>query len=180
MKIIKNEQEIKKVNSFLKIEDGCIVKIKSHLIVVESAFDQKTGKRILWSEKAGLPKRKELFFLVEMNGEEGALRLPLSVFFAMNENERLTGNDKRSMLWILGKKGEGLKTKYGVAVKEIIPTQDEEEIKKNTEKLKKILISYEKRLAENLREFLGKRNQKSENEEDPEDLSLDDLKVFKR
>ena len=177
MKIVEDEQEIKKEISFLKIEDGCTLKIKSYLIVIETAFDQKTGKRILWSEKSGLPKRKEFFYFVELNGVEGILRLPLSVFFAMNENERLTGNDKRSLVWILGKKGEGLKTKYGAAVKGINPVRDEEEIKKNTEKLKKILISYEKTLAENLREFLGKKNQKNENGEDLEEISLDELEI---
>ena len=177
MKIIENEQEIKRESFFLKIEDGCIVKIKSHLIVIETAFDQKSKKRILWSKKLGLPKRKELFYFVELNGVEGVLRLPISVFFAMNEIERLTGNDKRRLVWILGKKGEGLKTKYAVAVKETIPIQNEEEIEKNTEKLKKILISYEKKLAENLREFLSEKSQEGKNEENPEDIPLDDLEV---
>jgi deoxyribodipyrimidine photolyase len=94
----------------------------------------------------------------------------------MNETERLIKKDKRSFVWIIGKKGQALETRYNVIKGEEVKISDEE-LKKNNEKLKKIIEPYYKKLKERLDEYLASADKtenedKIENEEkiDPKDI----------
>ena len=132
--------------------------LQSQLVKIDTCFiqDKKEKYSVLWDDRLseqGLPKRAQYFYFGRVNDEEGIIQLPASVFFAMNDTERLLKKDKRSYQWVIGKTGSGLETKYNTVKDEPIKT-DEKLIKENTDKLCKTLTSYERRLSEKLSEFL--------------------------
>ncbi len=156
--LIFDEQEVKtKKSNFLKITDGAKVRLKSHLIKLLTFFDNKTKKSILWDKKTKQEPRVELYYWANVNGEEGVVRIPASVFVAMNEVERLMKKSKRDFEWIIGKKGEGLGTRYNVVRGEEVKVS-EQEVKEADKKLFEILHSYERVLKRRLEEYIKDRN----------------------
>ncbi|MCX7911231.1 MAG: hypothetical protein N2505_06625 [Endomicrobia bacterium] len=167
---IVNEQEIAKSSVFLKIKDGCRLKILSNLISFSTFYDKKTNQRILWAQGINERRRQELYYWVEIDGKEGVLRIPMSVFVAMNDTERLIKKDKKNFIWIIGKKGEGLQTKYNVIKGEEIKPPTKEELKSNNEKLKKIIELYYQKLKQRLDEYLSEQRIGNEEKVNPNDI----------
>jgi len=156
--LISDEQKVKPDSVFLKLQNGCKVTIKSHLVRLFTYFDNSKKKTILWSELLNQPKRQEFYYWVELQiGEdktEGIARIPGPIFFSMNENERLLEKDKRCFVWIISKQGEGLKTKYEAVRGVDAPEITADIIDSNSKKLQQILTGYESKLAEGLRNYL--------------------------
>jgi hypothetical protein len=174
MEIIKNEQKVKNPSLFLKVNDKSKIVIKSHLIRLFTVWIENDRKTILWSEEIDKSdRRQEFYYWAIVDGDEGVLRLPASIFFTMNENERLMEKDKRDFEWSISKTGSGLKTKYeAVRGKEI--KVNLKEIDENTEKLKNILTKYEARLRESMKEYLNNKEELDEPNGD-EDVNSEEI-----
>lgn len=168
---IKDEQKIEtKKSSFLKLEDGCHLQILSNLISFSTFYNKENKQVILWAQGVNEKRRQELYYWAKVNDQEGVLRLPMSVFLSMNETERLLKKDKKNFIWIIGKKGQGLETRYNVIKGEEVKITDDE-IKKNNEKLKKIIEPYYQKIKERLDEYLGKKKEINYDEKiNPEDI----------
>lgn len=171
---ILDEQKISSSSVFLKIQDGSKIRLKSNLVRIYTFYDEKTKKSILWEKEIKEKPRQEFFYFGEIDGQEGVIKLPMSVFIAMNDTERLIGKSKRNFEWIIGKKGEGLQTRYSVVKGDNIEITDEE-IQKNNERLKKILIPYEKKLKERLEEYKKLNKISEELGENLENVNPEDI-----
>lgn len=170
-----DEQNFIPRSVFLKINDGSKIKLKSNLLGIDTFYHKKTKQRILWEKGINEKKTRELYYFGEVDGENGVIRLPISVFLSMNETERLIGKSKRNFEWIISKKGEGLNTRYTtIKGNEVLIT--DEEIKKNNEKLKKIIEPYYKKLQERLTKYKQSNvNLETIPEENLESINLDDI-----
>lgn len=158
MKIIDNEQKEKREGQFLKVEDKSRVILTSKLVKIETCYPNDGVKTILWSQSLankGYQKRSEFMYWGSVNGQEGIIRVPASMFFAMNEAERVTETSKRETEWIVSKTGEGKMTRYAIVPSKKEIKVDEAIIAANTEKLMRLLTGYEKKLEEKLNGFLA-------------------------
>lgn len=163
-----DEAKMKKESLFIgKLEDGDKIILKSHLYWLVSHFLQKKGVSVLctapnkekcfFCEKGSQP-RKEYFYFAEVtrrNGDvdKGIVRLPSSAFYAMNDVERLVGEDKRTIEWVIGKSGSGKSTKYQT-IKGKSVELDEAEVTENTKKLTEIMTKYEAQLEQRHKEMI--------------------------
>lgn len=155
MQTITDEQSIKNTSLFLKLEDKAKFTIQSHLVKIDTAYVDKLGS-ILWNDSLlykGLKKRVEYYYWGEVNEEAGVIRVPATVFFSLNENERLLEKNKRSYEWILSKSGQLKETKYSVVRGKDIEIS-EEDVAHNTDELCKILAGYEETLKGKLEKYL--------------------------
>ena len=159
--LITDEQKEKKPSSFLKIEDGSVVRLQSNLVKTKTHFLQGeqtsvacVGKDCFFCQQ-GIPFRNEYFYLGKINDDEGLVRLPSSVFFALNESERVLKKSKRNFEWIISKTGAGLKTRYTVTRGSDIKT-DEKKVEKNNKALLDKINAYEKTMRERYEEFYMK------------------------
>jgi hypothetical protein len=120
MGIVTDEQSEKRQGQFLKLEDKSIVVLYSNLFKTQTHFlqDKKTsvickGEGCYFCQTN--KKRMNYFYYGKVNNEEGVMQMPASVFYAINEQERVLGINKRDSQWVISKKGSGLDTEYGVA-----------------------------------------------------------------
>lgn len=160
--LITDEQKEKKSSSFLKIEDGSVITLKSNLVKTRTHFlrEEKTsvaciGKDCFFCQK-GVNFRNEYFYWGTINGDEGLVRLPATVFFDLNESERVLKKSKRNFEWIISKTGSGLQTRYSVVRGSDVQELSEKELKKNNEKLLKTINAYEKTMRERYDELSTK------------------------
>lgn len=125
MGLVTEEQKEKRPSQFIKLEDKSKVTLFSNLYKIKTHFLQGNNTSVLCAGEGcfycdqGVKARMEHYYygLVE-NGkesEEGIVRVPASVFFALNDQERVLEIDKRDSVWVISKKGSGLDTEYGVA-----------------------------------------------------------------
>ena len=105
-----------------------------------------------------LPPRSEYYYFAMVNGERGILRVPATVFFSMNQLEKVMkgGKTKRDYSWIVLKDGEGKETKYTCSKDEPIPKEEsaKEDMEKNNATLDAKIKAYENRLEQNYAEFV--------------------------
>lgn len=149
--VIKNEMSERRPSTFLPIENKTKFTLKSHLIKVETAY-VKTDRDKMWvlhTEDSVLPQyareyksRVEYIYYGLVNGEEGMVRLPASVFFQIQEQAKVLNKDTRDFEWIVSKTGEGLGTKYQATRLEAVKVNDKE-VATNTEKLLNLVTNYE-------------------------------------
>lgn len=175
-----NEQKVKPQGQFFKLQDKDKVTIESKLIRINIHYLKGLGENGKDVSVACMGKecvfcktnasRTEYLYLGSVNGEKGVIRLPASVFFTMNENERLSEIDKRSTIWVIGKTGQGLETKYSA-----VPTKPftitDKRVAENTAQLQKVLASYADRLEQKYNELA--KNAPKENGE-VEDIVIPD------
>jgi hypothetical protein len=121
MGIVTNEQQEKRQGQFLKLEDKSIVTLYSNLFKTQTHFLQDKKTSVICKGdgcyfcQMGYQIRKNYFYYGKVNDEEGVMQMPASVFYSINEQERVLGMDKRESQWVISKKGAGLDTEYGVA-----------------------------------------------------------------
>lgn len=121
MGIVKNEQEEKRPSQFIKLEDKSKLTILSNLYKTKTHFLKAKNTSVACKGDdcrfcaGGLKSRMEYFYYGVVDKEEGIVRVPASVFYAINDQERVLEIDKRDSVWIVSKKGSGLDTEYGVA-----------------------------------------------------------------
>lgn len=120
MGLVKEEQKEKRPNQFIKLEDKSklvlfsnLYKINTHFIKAKNTSVICKGDNCAFCESS--KSRIECFYYGKVNDEEGVIRVPASVFFALNEQERVLEIDKRDSIWVISKTGSGLDTEYGVA-----------------------------------------------------------------
>lgn len=158
--VVTNEQDVQKESSFVKLQDGSKFQLLSSLVQLQTCYIPSKGS-ILWDDqllKRGLSPRIEFFYLAKVtNGkqeEEGIIRLPKSVFYSLNENEKFLGKSKTQYEWMLSKKGTGLETTYSV-VRGNDAEVTQEVVDENTAKMLETLTKYEVKLREKLESFLA-------------------------
>jgi len=157
--LIKKEQEVKRPSFFLKIENGCKVVLQSNLIRVQTHYLEDHKQSVLCISNdcyfcdQGIDSRNEYLYLGTLDGEKGFIRLPASIFYSMNENERLLKKSKREMEWIISKKGTGLATRYS-AVRGDDVKPDPKEIEKNNQRLLDSMNRYEAGLKQRYDEIV--------------------------
>jgi hypothetical protein len=170
-----NEQKIKKPSFFLEIEDKCVVVITSKLFRFQSHYIESARKSVACVGQdcvfcKSIRPRTEYIYAGSVNGDFGVIRLPASVFFDMNENERLTKKDKRHQSWIIGKTGQGLDTRYKAVALETVKITDSD-IEKNTVMLTEKLKIYANLLEKSYNELAPNETFKA----DQDDIILDDV-----
>jgi hypothetical protein len=160
MPMITNEQSEKKANDYVKLDKENTVTLLSNVYKVESHYVQEKKRSVACKgegckicAEGKYKKRAEYYYVANVNGIEGILRLPASSFFDMNKIEGMTKKDKRSYSWLIIKEGEGLDTRYTTSKDE--PIADAAPVEKNNEKLEKIMTLYEKGLNERYNEQPG-------------------------
>ena len=170
--LITDEQKEKGSSSFLKVEDGSVIRLLSNLVKTRTHFlpDEQTsvickGKNCFFCQQ-GIPARDEYFYWGTIDEQRGLIRLPASVFFSLNESERVLKKSKRSFEWIISKSGSGLKTRYSVTRGNDVEV-DEKEVKKNNEKLLKTINAYEKTLISRYDELSLKGKEEIFSQEEP-------------
>lgn len=150
--VVKNEMSERRPSTFLPIENKSKFTLKSHLVKLETAY-VKTDRESMWvlhtddSQLAQYAKRyqprTEYIYYGLVNGQEGMMRLPSTVFFAIQEQAKILNKEVRDYEWVVSKTGEGLKTKYTVTRLGDVKTPDKE-VEANTEKLLSLVTNYEK------------------------------------
>ena len=160
--LITDEQKEKQPSSFLKVEDGSVVTLKSNLVKTRTHFLNKeqtsvacVGEDCFFCLKE-IKYRNEYFYWGTIDGDEGLVRLPASIFFDLNESERVLKKSKRNFEWIISKTGSGLKTRYSVTRGSDAGKVTEKEVEKNNEKLLKTINAYDKTMRERYEEFSAK------------------------
>ena len=165
MALVTDEQSVKPESEFLKLEKENSVFLLSNVYFTKSHYLQDKKKSVACHGlKTGceyckkIPPRSEYYYFAMVNGERGILRVPASVFFAMNALEKVMKNEKtkRDYSWIVLKTGEGLETKYTCSKDEPIPKEDREaeDMEKNNDLLSQKISAYENRLEKNYQEYL--------------------------
>lgn len=158
MGLVTKEQDEKRPSQFIKLEDKSklilfsnLYKAKTHFLKAKNTSVLCGGEKCYFCD-AGIKSRMEYFYYGEVDGEEGIVRVPASVFYALNDQERVLEIDKRDSIWIISKKGSGLDTEYGVARgKEAgVPTIS---LEKANVKLTTALDIYVKNLEQKYKEF---------------------------
>lgn len=161
MPFINDEQGEKKQSIYLVIEDKSKVHLLSRLYKLQTYFVPSIKKSV-WGEDI-VPKAEaepncrrnvEYIYWGIVDGQEGIVRLKPSIFFAINEAEKVLGMDKRGMEFIVGKQGSGMNTKYSVTRGRDIPTT-ESQVEDANKKLAEQMPKYEKQLKQNLADYLG-------------------------
>jgi hypothetical protein len=159
-----NEQEVKRPSLFLKPINGSVLTLKSHLVKIKSHYLEDQKKSVLCSPddcvlcSRGEKINHEFYYWGTMgDGEQvtaGPIQVPASVFFYMNEVEKLKKKDKRNFMWIISKQGDGRNVKYTTIQGDDVEAPDEETTTATTERLQKMMQKYEDTLTQRLREYL--------------------------
>jgi len=177
----KEERKMKQTGAFLdKFQDGDRVILKSNLYWLVSHYLQREKISVICTQKEdchfcqrGSQPRKEYFYIADVyhkgndEPEKGIARVPASVFYEMSSNERLLKKSKREFDWIIGKTGEGKKTRYSTIRGSEVKI-NKAEIEKNNEILERRMDAYSKNLEERYKE------QVKSFEENSEEVSLDE------
>lgn len=108
--------------SIEKVADKTLLVLMSHFAVAETAWVQAHKTSVAWHKELsvqGLKRRSEVYVVANVKHDKGewheaTIQLPFSVLMHILEQSRLTGDDKYSSQWIIGKKGSGLETEYTV------------------------------------------------------------------
>lgn len=108
--------------SIEKVQDKTLLEFMSHFAVVETCYIQAEKTSVAWHSELsskGLKKRNEVYVYANLKHDKGewheaTMQIPFSILMQILEQCRLTGDDKYSSQWIVGKKGEGLETEYTV------------------------------------------------------------------
>ena len=171
--LITNEQKEKQASSFLKIEDGSVITLRSNLVKTRTHFLREERSSVACIGEGcffcqnGIPYRNEYFYWGTINGEKGLVRLPATVFFDLNESERMLKKDKQNFEWIISKSGSGLKTRYSVTRGSDIKVT-EKEIEENNKKLLEKIQAYDKTMREKYDELsVEGKKEFFETEEEP-------------
>lgn len=123
MKIIIDETSIVKrqQTKFLTFEEKTtIVQLCSNVCIIKTHWlPNKKIKVLCVGDKCAvcfhkIPIKKEYIYCASINGQEGMLRVPASVFFDMNAIEDATKTKKQDFLWMIIKQGAGKETRYSV------------------------------------------------------------------
>lgn len=172
--IVFEEQTEKRQSQFIKLEDKSKVilysnlyKTKTHYLKAQNTSVACGGDNCKFCGEGNKP-RMEYFYYGNVNDEEGIVRVPASIFFAMNEAERVLEIDKRDSIWVVSKKGSGLDTEYGVARGKEAGTPAIS-LEEANSKLAKVLDIYVKNLEQKYAEF-SKGIIEGEPEVNPEDV----------
>jgi len=152
-------------SSFLKLEVGNneveILSssgfLKSHYIGGKNVICK--GEECFFCSKKS-PVKKEIYYWAKVKGQEGYLKLPLSVFIQMMDliNSGSFGIEKpRDAKWLIIKKGQGKETRYTVNfLCKVEP--NEELIKKNSEKVEKFIKKMKEKYTQNYEEKFKELN----------------------
>ena len=158
MPLIQEEQEVKKPSGqFLKLEDKSVVTLYSNLYSTKTHyFEDKKTSVICKGEKCALCSGgkavTQYYYYGQVGTDEGIVKIPGSVFFAMNEAERVLDITKRDCTWVISKTGTGLETRYTVTRgKDITEKAD---LETANEKLEKIMDEQVKQLTLRYSEFV--------------------------
>jgi len=171
----KEEKKMKQVGAFLdKFQDEDKVILRSNLYWLISHYLEAQSTSVICTKKEDCPfcqggnqPRKEYYYIVDVyhkgddEPERGIAGVPASVFYEMSSNERLLKKSKREFEWVIGKTGEGKKTRYSTIRGKDIKV-DEEEIEKNNKMLATRMDSYSKNLEERGKEQLKSFGETSE------------------
>lgn len=158
MPLISDEQSERRPSQFLKLEDKAKLTILSNLYKVKTHFlqGQKVSVKCVGEDcyfcSAGVKARMEFFYFGKVNDVEGIVRVPASVFFQINESERVLEMDKRQSVWVVSKKGSGLETEYGVA-RGKDAGESSLELSQANAKLTQVLDPYTKNLEDKYKEY---------------------------
>lgn len=160
MPLNKDEQSIKPPSEIIKLEDGDVLIIQSNVFDLTTHYLQSIKKGVLCGgEKCyfcnqDIRQRKEFFYYGKVNDQVGIIRLPASVFYSLNAQERalqksgkMQNKEKRDFEWIIGKTGSGMETEYSVTRGDNLERMDDAELEANNEKLVKFGERYEQKLA---------------------------------
>lgn len=175
MPLQKEEQKVRNPSDFIKLEDGDILVIQSNVFELTSHFLQaeKTGvicggDGCYFCEQK-LSQRREFFYFGMVNGVQGVIRIPATVFYSLNGQERLIqknvknkGKDKRDYGWIIGKTGSGLDTEYSVSKDDVVDRLNDLEIDENNLKLVKACEKYQAGLEQKAGEIIMQDKQAEE------------------
>jgi len=159
-KLIKDEQTVKAPSQFLKVKDGSEVVLQSNLIAIVTHFIRNKSMSVICAAdncyfcSKGMRFRNEYFYIGNVDKERGIIRLPASIFYSMNKDEKVLGKSKRMFEWIISKEGEGLKTKYSVTRGEDIK-EDAKEVEKNNKELVEKISRYEEKMKGNYSDLLA-------------------------
>ena len=161
MPLVTEEQKEKQESTFLKYEADNVLEILSNLYKIDAHYIKSSNKFVacLGKEcgfcKAGNPKHLEFNYWVKLNGTEGIMNIKPSVFYSINEIERASKKDKRSISWLVLKSGSGLNTEYTVSKNENLDkTLSEEQLEVNNKKLSKVMLQKEDQLNKSYREMV--------------------------
>ena len=110
MPMVTNEQDEKKPSTFLKVEDKSkltllsnLYKIPTHYLRARKVSVICKGSDECFFCQNGHKPRVEFYYWGNVDGDEGIVQVPASVFFALNEQERVLGIDKRDSVWVISK-----------------------------------------------------------------------------
>lgn len=155
MPLITEEQKEKAKGQFLKLEDKARFTLFSNMYKLITHFLEDEKMSVLCQEedeckfcKYGHKATTQYYYFAKVNEDEGIVRIPASVFFQLNEQERVTGKDKRNSVWIISKKGTGIETKYTVAKDDNAGTPSIS-LEDANEKLGKAMLANESVLQQN-------------------------------
>jgi hypothetical protein len=102
--LVTDEQKERKASQFIKLEDKAKLILLSNLYKINTHFlkDKNTsvlckGEGCSFDSTYG-KSRTEYFYYGLVNDEEGIVRVPASIFFALNEQERVLEIDKRDSI----------------------------------------------------------------------------------
>lgn len=121
MGLVTDEQKEKRPGQFIKLEDKSILAIHSNLYKTTTHFLKSKNVSVICAGEdcyfcqMGHKARPNYFYWGLVGTEQGAIQVPASVFYAINEQERVLDMDKKDSLWVISKQGSGMSTKYGVA-----------------------------------------------------------------
>ena len=165
METVTQEQDVKRPSLFLKPTNGSVLTLKSHLVKIKSHYLEAEKKSVLCSSENCLlcargDKVNQEFYYWGIRGDgehviAGPIQVPGSVFFSMNEAEKLLKKDKRQIMWVISKQGEGKNTKYTTIRGDDVAPEAEEVVQEQTAKLERVLQKYEDTLQQRLNEYLA-------------------------
>lgn len=121
MGLVTNEQTEKRPGQFIKLEDKSVLSIMSNLYKTTTHFLKSKNVSVICKGEdcyfcqMNHKARPNYFYWGLVGSEEGVVQVPASVFYAINEQERVLDMDKKDSLWVISKQGSGMSTKYGVA-----------------------------------------------------------------
>lgn len=173
MGLTRDEQSIKQPSDFLKLERENEIILKSNAYVMDTHWLKWAKKSVLCIGakecvfcKNNDPIRKETYYLGSVNGEDGMVRLPITIIASMNGIEKMLKRkdetkDKRNYSWLVVKEGEGIETKYTTSKDEAVEVNSEE-IEANNKKLETRGQSLEKSLKDRYSEYADKLTTEAE------------------
>lgn len=177
MPFIKDEQTEKQESAYLKYEAENTLILRSNLYKIPFHYLNSVRKSVACHGDmcdycdAGFRKTAEYNYIVNLNGQEGALNVKPSVFFNIQGIAKAKKAEPRAFQWLIIKKGEGKETEYTTSKDETLPKEDQEKItsdlEKQNEKLAKLMAGKERMLEENYATYLDQVDaQKAKNEEE--------------